>query len=218
MLTETVSITAATQPGLEDVVLGAIPGLLKVHLHNPVSAYENSDDFLKYWEIAEKGQLEPFVLIVERSIRNLASQSRPRSGLTALRLKLSRSSAPGSSVRPFTRAATAPVIPSREISPRTYSSSKCIVKLGCWGPVVDCNVPKGGMDERDGRAPERRWHLYWWHDTRISGQIHAFYGRAARGASLRWHDRRVRSDNGHFAPSRMTRSTRSRGGDILELS
>ncbi|HEX7275993.1 MAG TPA: hypothetical protein VF244_01330, partial [Acidimicrobiales bacterium] len=25
-----------------------------------------------------------------------------------------------------------------------YGSSKCIVKLGCWGPVVDCNVGKRG--------------------------------------------------------------------------
>ena len=25
-----------------------------------------------------------------------------------------------------------------------YGSPKCIVKLGCWGPVVKCNVPKRG--------------------------------------------------------------------------
>jgi hydrogenase small subunit len=33
---DSVSITAATQPSIEDVLLGAIPGLPKVHLHNPV--------------------------------------------------------------------------------------------------------------------------------------------------------------------------------------
>ena len=32
---DTVSITAATQPSIEEVVMGAIPGLPKVHLHNP---------------------------------------------------------------------------------------------------------------------------------------------------------------------------------------
>ena len=37
---DTVSITAAMQPSIEDVILGAIPGLPKVHLHNPVLAYE----------------------------------------------------------------------------------------------------------------------------------------------------------------------------------
>ena len=42
---DSVSITAATQPSIEDVVLGAIPGLPKVHLHNPVLAYETATTF-----------------------------------------------------------------------------------------------------------------------------------------------------------------------------
>ena len=49
---------------------GAIPGLPKVHLHNPVLAYENGDDFLKFWYEAEAGRLDPFVLVVEGSIPN----------------------------------------------------------------------------------------------------------------------------------------------------
>src|SRR6202043_4259547 len=67
---DSVSITAASQPSLEDVLLGAIPGLPKVHLHNPVLAYEVGDDFMKFWYLAEKGQLDPFVLVVEGSIPN----------------------------------------------------------------------------------------------------------------------------------------------------
>src|SRR6201989_1000365 len=67
---DSVSITAATQPSIEDVVLGAIPGLPKVHLHNPVLAYENGDDFMKFWYQAEEGRLDPFVLVVEGSIPN----------------------------------------------------------------------------------------------------------------------------------------------------
>src|ERR1700726_5286752 len=67
---DSVSITAATQPAVEDVILGAIPGLPKVHLHNPVLAYENGDDFLKFWHLADQGKLEPFVLVVEGSIPN----------------------------------------------------------------------------------------------------------------------------------------------------
>ena len=43
---DTVSITAASQPSIEDVVLGVIPGLPKVHLHNKVLAYETGEDFL----------------------------------------------------------------------------------------------------------------------------------------------------------------------------
>jgi hydrogenase small subunit len=67
---DSVSITAATQPSIEDVLLGAIPGLPKVHLHNPVLAYENGDDFLKFWYEAAAGRLDPFVLVVEGSIPN----------------------------------------------------------------------------------------------------------------------------------------------------
>ncbi len=59
---DSVSITAATQPSIEDVILGAIPGLPKVHLHNPVFAYENGDEFLKFWYQAAEGKLNPFVL------------------------------------------------------------------------------------------------------------------------------------------------------------
>jgi hydrogenase small subunit len=67
---DSVSVTAATQPSIEDVLLGAIPGLPKVHLHNSVLAYETGDDFLKYWYEAEQGKLDPLVLVVEGSIPN----------------------------------------------------------------------------------------------------------------------------------------------------
>lgn len=67
---DSVSVTAAEQPSIEDVLLGAIPGLPKVHLHNPVLAYENGDDFMKFYYDAERGLLDPFVLVVEGSIPN----------------------------------------------------------------------------------------------------------------------------------------------------
>src|SRR5215831_16881704 len=67
---DSVSITAATQPSIEDVLLGAIPGLPTVHLHNPVLAYENGEEFLKAWYDAAAGRLDPFVLVVEGSIPN----------------------------------------------------------------------------------------------------------------------------------------------------
>jgi hydrogenase small subunit len=34
-----------------------------------------------------------------------------------------------------------------------YGSPKCIVKLGCWGPVVKCNVPKRGWIGGVGGCP-----------------------------------------------------------------
>ena len=67
---DSVSVTAAEQPSIEDVVMGAIPGLPKVYLHNPVLAYEVGDEFMKYFYQAERGELDPFVLVVEGSIPN----------------------------------------------------------------------------------------------------------------------------------------------------
>ena len=57
---DSVSITAATQPSIEDVVLGAIPGLPKVHLHNPVIAYRVRRRFLEYFIKPRAGKLRPF--------------------------------------------------------------------------------------------------------------------------------------------------------------
>src|SRR5215831_16852805 len=34
-----------------------------------------------------------------------------------------------------------------------YSSPKCQVKIGCWGPVVNCNVPKRGWMHGIGGCP-----------------------------------------------------------------
>ena len=67
---DSVSITAATQPSIEDLVMGNIPGLPKVHVHNPVIAYEVGDEFMKYWFDAAEGKLDPFVLVMEGSIPN----------------------------------------------------------------------------------------------------------------------------------------------------
>src|SRR5437868_4406579 len=67
---DSVAMTGATEPGLEDIVLGVLPGMPKVHIHNPVIAYENGDDFMQWWYKAEKGELDPFVLVMEGSIPN----------------------------------------------------------------------------------------------------------------------------------------------------
>src|SRR5205814_7132790 len=68
---DTIAITAATQPSIEDVLLGAIPGLPQVRLHNPVLAFElGGDSFMTWWYKAERGELDPFVLVVEGSIPN----------------------------------------------------------------------------------------------------------------------------------------------------
>ena len=72
---DSIAITAATQPSIEDLVLGAIPGLPQVHLHHPVLAYENGDEFLESWYRAVEGKLGPFLLVVEGSIPDERGQT-----------------------------------------------------------------------------------------------------------------------------------------------
>src|SRR5438105_603274 len=67
---DTVAMTAATNPSIEDVVRGMIPGIPKVNLHNPVLAYEVGKDFIRYFHDAAAGKIDPFILVVEGSIPN----------------------------------------------------------------------------------------------------------------------------------------------------
>jgi hydrogenase small subunit len=67
---ESVAMTAATNPSIEDLLMGTIPGLPPVLIHNPVIAFETGEDFLRPWYQAEAGELDPFVLLVEGSIAN----------------------------------------------------------------------------------------------------------------------------------------------------
>jgi Ni,Fe-hydrogenase I small subunit len=67
---DTIATTAATQPSLEDVVLGSMPWIPKVHFHNPFLAIENGDEFLARFHLAAEGKLSPFILVVEGSIPN----------------------------------------------------------------------------------------------------------------------------------------------------
>ena len=67
---DSVAVTAATQPSIEEVLLGAIPGLPRVHLYNCVLAYEVGEELMSYWHRAARGELEPFVLVMEGSIPN----------------------------------------------------------------------------------------------------------------------------------------------------
>src|SRR3954467_14567102 len=69
---DTISITAASLPSIEDVLLGAIPGLPKVNLHNKVlSPTLGGEEFMGPFRAAGEGTLDkPFVLVIEGSIPN----------------------------------------------------------------------------------------------------------------------------------------------------
>ena len=65
---DSIAITAATMPSLEDLIDGTMPGVPRIRLHNPVLARENGADFLARFHAAARGELEPFILVVEGSI------------------------------------------------------------------------------------------------------------------------------------------------------
>lgn len=72
---DSVAMTAATNPSIEDVVRGMIPGIPQVVLHNPVLAYESGEEFIRTFRAAADGTLGPFILIVEGSIPNEKNKS-----------------------------------------------------------------------------------------------------------------------------------------------
>ena len=63
---DSVAMTGAVNPSLEDIALGALPGMPNVHIHSPVISYETGDELMQWWYKAEKGELDPFVLILGR--------------------------------------------------------------------------------------------------------------------------------------------------------
>jgi hydrogenase small subunit len=67
---DSISMTAATQPSLEDLVLGGLPGVPRLRLHHPCLSKEVGEDFLATFYRATRGEIHPFVLVVEGSIPN----------------------------------------------------------------------------------------------------------------------------------------------------
>ncbi len=65
----TIAVSGATNPGLEGLLTGTLPGLPKVILHHPVLSVEAGDEFVENFRLAEEGKLgAPFVVIFEGSV------------------------------------------------------------------------------------------------------------------------------------------------------
>jgi hydrogenase small subunit len=245
---DTIAMTAATQPSLEDVLSGAIPWIPKVRLYNPFLAPEVGDEFVRYFHLGAEGRLGPFILVVEGSIPDETNKEEgywatfgtdPASGQPITTCSwidrlapqawavvaagtcaayggvhamegnptgcmglpdylgwqwrsggdIPLVCVPGCPVQPDNMMETllyllhmasgrAPPIPlDRELRPRwlfdhtvhegcdrggyyeqgefadAYGTPTCIVKLGCWGPVVQCNVGKRGWMGGVGGCP-----------------------------------------------------------------
>jgi hydrogenase small subunit len=67
---ETLAMTSATSPSLEDLIGQTIPGVPRLVIHNAVLSSHVGDDFLQAFYDAEDGRLDPFVLVVEGAIGN----------------------------------------------------------------------------------------------------------------------------------------------------
>jgi hydrogenase small subunit len=67
---ESVAITSATSPSLEDLIGGVLPGMPRVAIYNPMLAFENGGEFMRPFEDARAGRLDPFVLVLEGSVPN----------------------------------------------------------------------------------------------------------------------------------------------------
>jgi hydrogenase small subunit len=245
---DTVSVTNATLPSIEDVVMGAIPGLPKVNFYNRVLAYQNGGELMRFFFDAWEGKLEPFIFVVEGSIPNESIKNEgywtaigydqrtgqpitlnewidrlaPKAwaviavgtcatygGIHAMQGNPTGSmgladylgwkwrskagipivNVPGCPVQPdnmmetllyllYQAAGLAPMIPLDDMLRPTwlfgktvhegcdrggyyeqadfgheYGTPKCMVKLGCWGPVVNCNVTKRGWMDGIGGCP-----------------------------------------------------------------
>jgi hydrogenase small subunit len=250
---DSVALTAATQPSIEEIALGALPGLPKVAVHWPLIDFDSgpeqgADAFLEWFRKADRGELDPFVLVVEGSIPNeringdgywtgfgsdlstgqpitvnaWLDRLAPKAlavlavgtcatygGIHAMAGNPTgamgvpdylgwdwKSSAgipvvcvPGCPIQPdnlsetivyllYQASGQAPMIPlDDQLRPRwlfgatvhdgcdragyyeegrfahAYGEPECLVKLGCWGPVVKCNVPKRGWMNGVGGCP-----------------------------------------------------------------
>src|SRR6202790_3695808 len=67
---DSIAMTAATSPSLEDLLRGCFPGMPPVVIHNPVFAYETGEEFMRVFFDAAAGRLEPFILVLEGSVPN----------------------------------------------------------------------------------------------------------------------------------------------------
>jgi hydrogenase small subunit len=67
---DSVAMTSATSPSLEDLVRGVLPGMPRVAIYNPLLAYETGEDFMRAFWGAAAGDLDPFVLVLEGSVPN----------------------------------------------------------------------------------------------------------------------------------------------------
>jgi hydrogenase small subunit len=67
---DSVAMTSASSPSLEDLVHGVLPGSPRLIIYNALLAYETGEEFVESFHRAARGGLDPFVLVLEGSVPN----------------------------------------------------------------------------------------------------------------------------------------------------
>src|ERR1700684_4194337 len=67
---DSIAMTAARNPSLEDLLRGCLPGMPPLILYKPVFAFETGEDCMRAWCSAADGRLDPFILVLEGSVPN----------------------------------------------------------------------------------------------------------------------------------------------------
>ncbi len=65
-----IAATGATNPGVEDLMRGQVPHLPQLELHHPVLAMEWGDDYIEELQAADRGERDPYAVVVEGSVPN----------------------------------------------------------------------------------------------------------------------------------------------------
>src|SRR5262245_1351512 len=64
----TMAALGASEPGLEDLLLGRVPNVPRVTLVHAALALESGEDFCALFQRAARGALGPYVLVLEGSV------------------------------------------------------------------------------------------------------------------------------------------------------
>ena len=67
---DSLAMTSATNPSIEDLLRGCLPGHAAGDPPQPVLAFENGDEFVRAFDGAAEGRLDPFILVLEGSVPN----------------------------------------------------------------------------------------------------------------------------------------------------
>src|SRR5919201_2020602 len=184
----TISVLGATEPSVEELLTGALPGMPTVVLHHYATSIESGDHFTHTMAKAERGELgAPYVIVYEGSIP--ASYGNPTGAMSVMDFlgKDYRSAfglpvinVPGCAPLGdnFTETVAALLLflnrqaplpefdelgrPAWQFSDtvhrhcpragwyeegtfaREFGGKECLVEVGCWGPVVNCNITERG--------------------------------------------------------------------------